>query len=421
MRYVTAVAKLTVLTATLLATSARADESGTALVVARAQAMKMGAERGAAVREARAPAAASAPLREAAGAFLPYAPKIMLFGGRREGAFGAGPELGGSVTQDLSLHGLGGARRESAEAVDTATRPNVDRARLESAAHALVAWADLLETQELLQLRTAARIDAEEIARVAQARVTRGVAMPIEASLAEAEVGAALLAERDAEGALVGARATLAFALGLPPAGPPPGSPTLIAVGALGGDDALAPSPPRREHPAEAAARSQVALAQADAKLARAQASPPLSVGFNAAREGTGEKFLTGVVTFPLPLLDPTRFDAARQQANVLTAEARARRVRDELARDGALAAHERTHTREVCDTLRTRVLEPLRETVRLARAGYQAGTQDATSLLLLRQRLVSAEEQLRHARGEVTRADIRHALARGTLLEEGT
>jgi multidrug resistance efflux pump len=127
------------------------------------------------------------------------------------------------------------------------------------------------------------------------------------------------------------------------------------------------------------------------------------------------------MISLPLPILDPSRFDAARQHANVLNAEAHAVRVRDELARDNALTTHERIHTREVRDTLRTRVLVPLRETVRLARASYQAGTQDATGLLLLRQRLVSAEEQLGHAAAEVKRADVRHALARGTLLEEGS
>jgi outer membrane protein TolC len=379
-------------------------------------AMKMGAERGPAVREAKAPVGATPAIRDAASSVLPYSPRMTAFAGRRDGAFGSGLEIGGSVTQDLSVRGLGGARRNAAEAIDLSTRHNVDRARLEGAATALLAWLDVLEAQQLVRLREVARADAEEIARVANARVERGVAMPVEASLAAAEVGAASLGERDAEGRLVEARAMLKFALGLPPL------PDVVATGDLDGDDGLtAPPPPPREHPAEVAARSRVALAEADAKLARAQASPPVGIGINVSREGQGERLVTGTFTLPLPILDPSRFDAARQHANVLTAEAHVMRVRDELARDNALTTHERIHTREVRDTLRTRVLVPLRETVRLARASYQAGTQDATGLLLLRQRLVLAEEQLGHASAEVKRADVRHALARGTLLEEGS
>lgn len=265
-------------------------------------------------------------------------------------------------------------------------------------------------------MRTVARADAQEIARVASARVERGVAMPVEASLAAAEVGVAVLGEHDAEGLLVEARAMLKFAIGLPP------SAEIVAVGDLEVDDAPAElPPPRHEHPAETAVRANVALAEADAKLAHAYASPPMSVGVSYVREGTGDQILTGTLSLPVRVLDPARFDGARQHANVLAAEAHAVRVRDELTRDNALTLHERTHTREVRDTLRTRVLVPLRETVRLARASYQAGTQDATGLLVLRQRLVSAEEQLGHAYAEVKRADVRNALARGTLLDEAT
>ena len=367
------------------------------------------------MREARAPGAAMPSVRDAAGAALTYAPRLTVFAGRREGAFGAGLEVGGSVAQELSVRGLGGARRETAAALDRVTRRNLDRARLEAAATALVAWLDVLEVQELLALRCASRADAEEIARVASARTARGVAMPIEASLAAAEVGNATLGERDAEGRLVEVRASLKLALGLP------ASSDVVATGDLASDDAPSePATPRRAHPAEAAARSYVELAHADARLAHAVIGPPLALGLNYAREGTGEQYLTATVIVPLPFLDPSRFEVARQSASSLAAEARATRLEDELARDVALTMHERVHTREVRDILRVQVLVPLRETVRLARASYQAGTQDATTFLLLRQRLVSAEEQLAHAAAEVKRADVRAAVARGTLVDGG-
>jgi len=380
--------------------------------ISRAEAARLGAERGPVVRAALAPAAAAPSVRDAAGKVLAYAPRVSVFGGRRDGAFGAGFEAGGSLSQDLSLRGLGASRSRVAEAFARASHTSVERARLEGASEALLAWLGVLEAQQLVALRSAARNDALELARVADARVARGVGLPSESALAASEVGAALLAEQDAEGRLVEVRAALAFTLGLPPA------PELVATGQLEADATLERAP-RHEHPAEAAARAQIDRADAEAMLARAQASPPLTVGLNYAREGTGEQFLTGTVSFPLPLLDPTRFDGALQRANVLSAEERAHRVALEITRDQALATHDREHTREVRDTLRTRVTVPLREAVRLARAGYQAGTQDATGLLVLRQRLVSAEEQLVHAFAEVQRADVRSSVARGTMLDE--
>jgi cobalt-zinc-cadmium efflux system outer membrane protein len=238
--------------------------------------------------------------------------------------------------------------------------------------------------------------------------------MPAEASLAAAEVGAAVLGERDAEGLLVTARATLKLAIGIPQ------TTAVVAAGDLPtNDDLVAPPPARHEHPTIAAARAETELARADAKLTGAHMAPPVAVGVMYTREGTGEQLLAGTFTVPLPFLDASGFDGARQRASVLSAEARVMRRQDELAHDMALATHEREHTREVRDTLRTRVLVPLREAVRLARAGYQAGTQDATGLLLLRQRLVTAEERLASAAADVKRADVRDAVARGALLDE--
>lgn len=392
---------------------ARADAPGE-LVVSRGVALKLGAEHGPAAREARAPIAASGAIRDVSGKALPYAPRLNVFAGRRTGAFGEGLEVGGSATQELSLHGLRGARRAVASAIEHAALSELDRARLEGAATALLAWLDVLEAQELLRLRSAARQEAEEIARVATARVDRGVAMPAEASLAAAEVGAAVLGEQDAEGQLVVARASLKLAIGVSQAT------AVVATGDLPVNDLLvAPPPPRREHPVIAAARAEIEVARADAKLTGAHMAPPMSVGVAFAREGQGEQLLTGTLSVPLPFLDASGFDAARQQATVLSAEARAMRRRDELAHDVVLAEHEREHTREVRNTLSTRVLLPLREAVRLARAGYQAGTQDATGLLLLRQRLVTAEERLASAAADVKRADVRDAVARGSLLDE--
>ncbi|MDB5212218.1 MAG: Heavy metal efflux outer membrane protein CzcC family [Myxococcaceae bacterium] len=399
-------------TAVLVSADARCDDAP--LVLGREQALALGAERGPGVREARAPLRAASELGDSTRAALAYAPRITAFAGPRTGNFGTGLDIGAGVTQELSLRGLGSRRADLAAAVAHAARSEVERARLEGAALAALAWVDLLEAQQLVLVRAAARVDAEEIARVARARTDRGVAPPAEAALATAEVGTAEVSERDAEGRLFEARAALQFAAGFPP------STVLAAAGDL--TSGHEPPPLRHaggEHPAETAARSRTDLARADQKLARAQATPTLGIGANYTREGTGEQVVTGTISVPLPFLDPSRFDGARHETSVAAAGGQAERIHAELVRDAAITEHERAHTREVRETLATRVVIPLRESERLARAAYQGGTQDVTAFLLVRQRRISAEEQLGRAAADVQRADLRYELAHGTLLAQ--
>jgi cobalt-zinc-cadmium efflux system outer membrane protein len=406
-------AALTVIAATM-ASSAVGRCAERPLMLSRQRAVELGAERAPAVREATAPLHATSALRDASSSLFPYAPRVTVSGGRRTGNFGSGVDLSASVVQDLSLRGLGRRREEVASAVERVARSEVERARLEGGALAALAWVGLLEAQELVRVREAARRDADEIARVARARTDRGVALPAEAALAAAEVGAAELGERDAEGQLFEASAALQFAVGLPP------GTIVVAAGVLAnGDlpDAPAPTPATQTHPAQTAARTRIDLARADAALARAQATPTLGLGANYTREGTGEQTLTGIVSLPLPILDPSRFDAARHETSVASAEGQAERIRSEIARDASISEHERSHTREVYETLATKVLLPLREAVRLARASYQAGTENVTALLLLRQRLVVSEERLGRASADVLRADVRYELTHATLL----
>lgn len=382
------------------------------LEVTRADALRLGASRSHVVAEARAPRGALPELERAAGAPLSYSPRLAVYAGARRGTFGAGLEVGAAATQDLSLHGLGEARADAAAITRRAGLAAYERARLEGAAAAALAWVDLAEAQELVRLRGKVREDAEALARLARARVARGVGLPHEAALAQADVGAAELAELDAEGQLATARAELCFALALAPSVRVHASGTLAAA-----DDEPVEARVAEQHPALALARAQVAASRAEAALARAQASPALGVGVAYARDGTGEQALTGTLSVPLPFLDPTRFDAARHRMELLSAEAREVRARAELGRAVALAQHERGHAREVRAALRDRVVAPLQEAVRLARAAYEAGVQDATPLLVARPRLLAAEEQLVRAAADVERADLRYAAAQGSLV----
>jgi outer membrane protein TolC len=59
-----------------------------------------------------------------------------------------------------------------------------------------------------------------------------------------------------------------------------------------------------------------------------------------------------------------------------------------------------------------------MQESLRLAQVNYAVGTQDITNVLLARQRLGLAQEQLARAAAGVQRADIKLARATGTLLK---
>ncbi|AKU94019.1 Heavy metal RND efflux outer membrane protein, CzcC family [Labilithrix luteola] len=390
-------------------------EEAHALEVRRADALRLGAERNPFVAEARRPLPAVSALGSASKTPLSYAPRAQVSAGRREGAFGSGLEISGSVFQDLSIHGLGSARTAVSSSMGRATRSELERVRLDGASAAAIAWVDLLEAQELVRLRALAYADAQDIARVAKARVGRGVSLPVEGAVADSEVGTAEIANRDAEGMTFEASARLNFALGEVPNVPVVARGDLYAIAEVPARE----RPPTREHPATMAAHSRVDLAAADVKLARAYGSPPLGVGVTFAREGQGEQVFLGTLSVPLPVLDPSRFETSRQKVYLSAAEATETRVRAQVAHDLALAEHERLHTREVQAALRTRVVDSLREAVRLARSSYDAGTADMTSLLIVRQRLVAAEEQLARASAEVQRADIRYGTATGTLLDE--
>jgi outer membrane protein TolC len=119
-------------------------------------------------------------------------------------------------------------------------------------------------------------------------------------------------------------------------------------------------------------------------------------------------------------VVNPARYEAARQRAAADTSDAQAARIRAEVAHDARLALHDREHWREVRDELGRSALAPTAEALRLARVAYEAGTQDLTPVLLARQRLEAVEEQLAHVAGEVQRADIRLAGVTGDLTTGG-
>ncbi len=397
---------------------ARAEGAATTTLT-RGRAIQLGATQGPGVAVAAAPRSAS---REAGASVtsLPHAPTVALSAGYRAGALTPGVELGVTVLQDLSTHGLGGARSDAASALVRVVETDSERARLEAAARAANAHLGALEVSEVLRLRTEALAQAEAILTATRARVQAGVGLPFELAMAQGDVGSARASMLDAEGARVEAIAELRFALGLDADAPVDATGDLYASDERPVDEPAAIRAAEARHPSIAFAIARAAQARHEVRLTTAMLAPSIGVGASYVREGTGDHVVTGILSVPLPIVSPGAFEAARQRASEATAAALVARVRAEVTRDVRLALHDREHWREVRDALRAQALQPMREALRLARVQYDVGTHDVSFVLLARQRLVTTEEQLAHVAAEVQRADIRLGRATGRLLEGG-
>ncbi|MBX3212942.1 MAG: TolC family protein [Labilithrix sp.] len=380
------------------------------------RAIEAGARRGPAVLESlRGRDAATAFARDP-GSPLPAPPQVtVLAGARKPYNLPTGPEVAVTVQQELATRGLGAARRRAADWAARAATSDVERARLEGAATAALAWIDLLEAEGLIRVRAATSDDAAKLAAIAEARVTSGVATAVERALARAEIGASRLALLDGEGRETEARLALAHATGTPP------TERLVAEGSLASapEDGAEPGAVLggvASHPSVRAAEARAAQAEADGSVTRALLGPTLSVGGTVWREGSGDHAAAALVTLPLPFFDASRHDVGRQATIAAAASGHAARLRAELAHEASLAIHEREHTREVREALHDGVVEPLRSALATAMTAYSAGTSELAVVLVARRSALAAEERFVTATADVWRADVRVGALAGTL-----
>ena len=409
----------TTLAATLAATvatigSAAAQE----IVMTRAEALARGAAHGPAIAVQVAPRAAAVDARRAANPALIVPPRVTMQAGERYGVFGAGLEAGVEVLQDIPLRPVGHERERAAASLVRSTDANVAEARLDSATRAGLAWVGVLEAQQAFELRKQSLADADELVRLARARVQSGAGQPLELQQALGERGATNASLLDAEGRLVEARAELRFAAGLDPAAAIVATGDLLAIADPSLDEAAAIRRAVGAHPSLVATEARADVARQEERVIRANRAPTISVGASYLREGTADQIWTAVAAVPLPFGDFGAFDRARQRVAADQAQAAVALVRQELARDIRMALHERLHAREVLAALQTGAQAPLAEALRLTRVQYQAGTTELASVLLARQRLFDAEERMLRAAADVQRADLRLQRAMGTLLE---
>lgn len=387
-------------------------------IVTRRDALRTGVRQGPDVAVAEAPKGAVAEMRRRANPAVLQPATASVYGGYRWGLFGAGAELNANVVQSFSWTPLGKPREKSAEALGSLTERAIDQARLNAGERALLAWVNLLEADAVHDLRVKSRDAAVKLRKIAHVRVDVGTGEPTEAALADGELGAAEAAELQAEGFVTEARLALRFALGMPADGPIEARGDLFAIAPMEGSGA-GPLAERGTHPTVARAQAEARLAESDARLARANASPTFGVGATYQREGTSDHVLMGGLVLPLPYGDFGGYAEARQRAEADRLTRQVDRVKLELDQNRALYLHEREHTRATYTALVTGAAKPYREALRLATLRYEKGPGDLATVLVAFERSVSAEEKLVMAAADVQRADIRWASSTGALLEE--
>ena len=352
----------------------------------------------------RAALRSSAQLHDAAGAALARPPRVDASVGPRwrsdVNEWGIDATVG--VWQDLSLGGLGRARRAYATAFERQARAELERTALEAATQAGLLWVDARFATELLKIRQQALDDAGELQRIARARVEAGRSPPSEQALANALVGGARAGVLEARGRLSVALTELRALIGLDP------ETTVVVVGELDAAGAATRVGSAGLAPDIAASRAAALSSSSAAELERAAGRSFLSLGSSLSREGTGDYIVLGRVELPLPFVNPAAFAAVRQDAEARIAQARVQQIGAQIERDVRLAAEERRHARELRDSLAQEVVAPARAALEQARREYQVGKGELAAVLAARRELLGTLERFTEAAAVVRRADLR-------------
>jgi cobalt-zinc-cadmium efflux system outer membrane protein len=360
------------------------------------------------VLPARAGRAHAGHTRDAVDVALTHPPRVEIDMAHRAFPGGSGLDVTARLWQDVSLGGYRGARLSYADALVERSHSLVELARRDAIARALHAWAEARWGRELLVVRRHSALAAEQLLRIAQARVRAGSAAPAEAALARAIVGASHAAVLAAEGQIIEADGELRYALALSP------DARLDPVGALARTDDRDVDQERTvqaaqaHHPNVLIARAHARLADRSAEVASALGRPFLGVGASYSREATGDRIVGGMVSIPLPFVNPTVLEASLARGEAAVSRAVIGEVQAQVAREVRQAIHERHHAREVREELRKGAVEPGHEALREMTRRYEQGAVELASVLATRREVLLAEEGFLAAAADVQHADIR-------------
>lgn len=316
-----------------------------------------------------------------------------------------GGQTTAQILQPLSLAGAARSSHAAAEAQVDAAHARIQRAELEMAAAVRLAYADASVAIATRQLAEEAGILTRRLSQTVEAKLKVGEAATLDlylARLSEAEMASWHLEALEAE-----ADSLRLLAQWIQAPIPPEAlaDDPLVAAGTLARRET---SPVRLDVQER---QAEVRVAEAEQRLARALAMPPLSVGVFWQQDPEGT--LVGPsLSMPLPLFD------RNQQGRAAAAGEHARATASVQASEALAKAEIETSRRRVdaAEAALTHLQGPLLDDARAAlasiTAGFEAGELDLATALLLQRQVLLSESAAIKARGQVTRARLDYALA---------
>lgn len=294
------------------------------------------------------------------------------------------------VSQGLELAGQRGARIDAAEAGVERTSADRDDALRRLLRDVAIAFHRLQESEE--QQRVALRAEAltAELARSSERRYRADEVAYLDVNVSKASVASARAQSREAAAQVAVARGDLGLLLGLAD------TQGLATQGPLRAASVpeLAVLLGRLDERADLRAlRAELAEAEANTRLARAESWPDVAVGASYERDDPDDVVLAGL-TLELPVFD-------RGQGSRAVADARVRRLRRELAVERTAAevqlatAYTVYREREAAALeLETGALPLLDENEKLVHRSYEAGQIGLADLVVLRRETLALRSE---------------------------
>ena len=360
------------------------------------------------VQAARVARAEADRTRSAVSVPLTHPPRVGVDIAHRSYPGGRGMDITGSVWQDFSLGGYGSARQDYAAALAGRSTANAELARRDAIARAMNAWVEARYGRDLLVVRKESLAAAEQLLKMAEARVRAGTAPPAEIALARSVVGSARALVLAAEGMIIEADGELRYAVALPP------DQQLEPVGSLVNtddrdvDEAKTIALAQANHPMVLVARAQAEASDRSADVFAAAGKPFIGVGLSYTREAAGDRILGAAVSIPLPFVNPNVLESSTLRGEAAVGRVHVRDLQAQVAREVRQAVHERYHAREVREELRVGALVPGREALREITRRYEAGAVELANMLAARREVLLAEEAYLASAADVQRADVR-------------
>lgn len=308
------------------------------------------------------------------------------------------------VSQPIELGGKRGARIAAAETNRSAASLALDVQRAEIRADVITAFADVLAAQEGVRLTQATADLAQRASIVAARRVLAGRVSPVEETRARVAEASVRLEVAVAVNELAASRKRLAGLWGA-------ASPDFAQV--QGNLESLPPLPrlvdlnqQLETSPALLRARLEIERRSALTRVERSLRTPDVTISLGARRNNElGLNQAVVGASLPLPLLN-------RNQGNILEAERRTDKARDELAvaslqASNSLAqAHSRLDVaRQSVTTLREQILPGAQSAYDAATRGFELGKFNFLEVLDAQRTLFQARAQYQRALAEAYRA----------------